>query len=383
MSTPDKAPAKVVPARRLRPIVEWPEADQAAWAVAMRAGNPFEPGGLAALWAPATRRKTSNGYGRWIVWLDERGDLDTTAAPAARVTRERVLAYQADLRTMYSPHGVHNALQELGDAMRAMAPDSDWLWITRAADRLRRRARSVRDKASRLQSPERLAALGQQLMDAADAGADRPTLERAMLFRDGLIIAFLAYQPIRARNLAAITRGQHLASHNGNWWLAFAAGETKARQQPLEFPFPKALEPYLERYLATHRLALLTRGGRQPAQPASALWVSSCGTAMAYGAIAKQVRRHTRNAFGTALNPHCFRDCAATFIAIVDPEHVRIIAAILGHSTLATSERYYNQARGLEAGRRYHGTLAAIRSRKSATTEAGRAGHTDQGRSAI
>lgn len=30
--------------------------------------------------------------------------------------------------------------------------------------------------------------------------------------------------------------------------------------------------------------------------------------------------------------------------------------AILGHSTLSTSERHYNQARGLEAGRRYHGT---------------------------
>jgi hypothetical protein len=90
---------------------------------------------------------------------------------------------------------------------------------------------------------------------------------------------------------------------------------------------------------------------------------------MAYRSIADQVRRHTRAAFGTALNPHCFRDCAATFIAIVDPEHVWIVAAILGHSTLATSERHYNQARGLEASRRYHGTLAALRTRASEATE--------------
>ena len=28
--------------------------------------------------------------------------------------------------------------------------------------------------------------------------------------------------------------------------------------------------------------------------------------------------------FGHALNPHLFRDCAATSIAIEDPDHVRI-----------------------------------------------------------
>jgi hypothetical protein len=63
------------------------------------------------------------------------------------------------------------------------------------------------------------------------------------------------------------------------------------------------------------------------------------------------------------LFPHLFRDGAATAIAIVDPEHVGTIASVLGHSTLATSERHYNQARGLEAGRRYHGTIEQLRNR--------------------
>jgi hypothetical protein len=53
----------------------------------------------------------------------------------------------------------------------------------------------------------------------------------------------------------------------------------------------------------------------------------------------------------------------ATAIAIVDPEHVHIIADVLGHSTLSTSERHYNQARGLEAGRRYHCTIEELRNR--------------------
>jgi len=82
--------------------------------------------------------------------------------------------------------------------------------------------------------------------------------------------------------------------------------------------------------------------------------------------------RRTQAEFGIKLNPHGFRDCAATWIAIYDPEHVQIVAAILGHSSLETSERYYNLARGLEAGRRYHGEIKAIRDRAGPPTEPGR-----------
>ena len=53
------------------------------------------------------------------------------------------------------------------------------------------------------------------------------------------------------------------------------------------------------------------------------------------------------------MTPHLFRDAAATSIAIHDPEHVTNIMPVLGHSTLTTCERHYNQAQGLEAGRRW------------------------------
>jgi hypothetical protein len=54
------------------------------------------------------------------------------------------------------------------------------------------------------------------------------------------------------------------------------------------------------------------------------------------------------------------RRCATT-IAVEDPRHVRDAHHVLGN-TLATTEKYYNQARSLEASRRYHATLAALRS---------------------
>ena len=69
----------------------------------------------------------------------------------------------------------------------------------------------------------------------------------------------------------------------------------------------------------------------------------------------------TLRTLGKSLNPHLFRDCAATSVALEDPEHVRIIASILGHSSLSTAEKYYNQAHTLEAGRVYQNVMTAIR----------------------
>ena len=55
------------------------------------------------------------------------------------------------------------------------------------------------------------------------------------------------------------------------------------------------------------------------------------------------------------------RDAAATTIAIEDPRHVRDARLVLGHASLATTERHYNQARSLEASRRHHAMLAGLR----------------------
>lgn len=72
----------------------------------------------------------------------------------------------------------------------------------------------------------------------------------------------------------------------------------------------------------------------------------------------------TRAAFGKAINPWLFRDCAATTLAVVDPEHVSLAANLLGHRTFSTTERYYLQANMIEASQRYQ--QAILRLRKTA-----------------
>ncbi len=72
--------------------------------------------------------------------------------------------------------------------------------------------------------------------------------------------------------------------------------------------------------------------------------------------------RETERAFGLPVNPHLFRDCAATSIAIDDPTSVRMAASVLGHAGFGSTEKYYNLATGLEAGRAYSSVLCARRS---------------------
>ena len=79
-----------------------------------------------------------------------------------------------------------------------MVRGKDWRWIIRAAHRIRSRAAPVRDKRAPLQSPDRLIDLGMQMMADAESRLYRSPLQQALTYRDGLIIAFLAYRPVRA-----------------------------------------------------------------------------------------------------------------------------------------------------------------------------------------
>ena len=77
--------------------------------------------------------------------------------------------------------------------------------------------------------------------------------------------------------------------------------------------------------------------------------------------IHTRVCRRTEERFGHPINPHLFRDAAATSIAEQDPEHVEMIKAILGHTSLATSQAHYNHANSLEASRRLQRVVAELR----------------------
>ncbi len=92
-----------------------------------------------------------------------------------------------------------------------------------------------------------------------------------------------------------------------------------------------------------------------------ALWLSKNGTAIKSHHIYRRIVRATERAFGVSIHPHLFRDCAATSVAVEDPEHVGIAAPILGHTTLRTTEQHYIQANMLAAGRRLRKSVDMLR----------------------
>jgi integrase len=71
------------------------------------------------------------------------------------------------------------------------------------------------------------------------------------------------------------------------------------------------------------------------------------------------------------VNPHLFRDCAATSIAVHHGAHVGIAAGALGHIDPRTTEQYYNQAGMIEAVRSYQTQVLGCDENASAPCQPG------------
>jgi site-specific recombinase XerD len=331
----------------------WPAADRCAWQRALSAGDIFEDRGPAARWSQGSKRTVLHAYRRWLGHLAGHDPDSLGHDPAARITQDAVRAYVAALDLTITPAGTYNYVKHLYDAARVMFPERDFAWLREIARRL---ARLVipRNKRPRMVSTLELDNLGHALMERADIDPSLDAPQKAILYRDGLIIALLASRALRRRTLAAITIDGTLVRSGAGYMLVFTECDTKSRQ-PFETTVPQDLVPKVERYLAVHRPRIFGAGQH------AGLWASEKGRPMTPEAIYARVCLHTRAAFGRTINPHLFRDCLATDIAIHDPAHVRVAAHMLGHADLRTTERHYNQARALEAGRRHQRRILELR----------------------
>ncbi len=350
---------------RCTPIAEWPAVDRQAWENALQPADLLEPTiGYASRWRPATRLMIERGYGRWLGWVARSRVLDPTEAPGDRATRERVAAYLRMLQdSNLAPYTIAGLLQSLANMLKAISPDQDWTWIQRGSSRIHASAIPTRDRRACLRPAEDLSILGTNLMRPAETDRFCAPRDRATLFRDGLLLAFLASRPLRMANLAGIQIGGQLQRRGGSWYLAFDPIETK-EAQPINFIWPEALAEALESYINVHRIALL-ESSRKKLPPSHALWISKQGTQMTTSAIAFQIKDRTRTEFGRPINPHSFRHLAATTKADAEPENITDLQSMLGHSSMRSSEKFYNQSKMLDSGLRYQATIEDIRKRGS------------------
>ncbi len=343
------------PRRRCLPLAKWPAPDRRAWDAATSDGGLLGEAGLAVNWSAGTCSRVIQSYGRFLTFLEYRGELDHTRVPEERASRECVVAYVEELRQQCASVTVYGYILNLERALHVMVPDEDLGWLRRMASRLKARARPSRNKRIKLVPAENLFDLGMRLMQRALEADDLGLKRRAVLYRDGLLIAFLSTRLFRRRSFTNLEIGQHVVRVGDGYCLRLEPQETKNRR-PYEAPLPENLTAYMDFYLERMRPVLLS--GRT----SDRLWITYAGTPMASDSMYLRLCKATERELGRPINPHLFRDCAATSMAIDDPEHIYILQPLLGHKSMATSEMHYNQAKAIEAARQYQSLIHRKRS---------------------
>ena len=348
------------PERVSMPLHRWPQRDRHVWIAATAAVDPFaDQGGERAGMRAHSNRRLRSSYGRWLTFLDRLGDLTQHPEPARRIRQDSVEHYVRKLQALGNmPSTIALRLTDLLLMARLFDSAADWSFIARLADKIRAMESRPKDKRLHLRGSDELYTLGHKLMESA--GQQSTSARVASRFRDGLMIALLALVPLRRRNFVQLRIGTELQKLDGHWVVEIS-GDTTKTHAPLDFDWPDDLVGPLQTYLTIHRPVLAARSYRWLAKAGDHLWVALSGSALTEMAFYDIVRKRTKEAFGTAINPHAFRHAAATTLAIHDPEHVRLAAPVLGHRSLSTTEKSYNLAKSLDAHRRYRDALSRLR----------------------
>lgn len=152
----------------------------------------------------------------------------------------------------------------------------------------------------------------------------------------------------------ALELGVHVQIFDQGIMLYLSDDDTKNHRH-YSVPCSAEVEPYMRKYLDVYRPMLL-RGGEY-----DRLWITHMGTPMTEVGFYGELRKVTLKKLGIALNPHSFRDSLATGIILENSANVPHAAALLGHSSLDTTNSHYNQAPAQAAYGRYQAILDSLR----------------------
>lgn len=330
---------------------EWPAIDQQLWQQA-RVVRSFRTGSSPATnWSERRRHMIEQGYGQFLAYLDRNDLLDPDLPPPARATPANLEGFVEALSARVAPWSVAMLVHAVQRLMAVMAPEADWRWLRLVVHNLKRIAKSQRDKRPHMVAPEQVYQLGISLMQSA--GTVSNPYFGATMGRDGMTICLLICCPIRIANLTSMQIGAHLNFDGDRYRLAFEADETKTGRA-YESELPPELTVRMDHYLRVERRTFLARGSGEPTRH---LWISRWGTPMGEAAIRTQIEKRTNEAFGKHVWPHLFRTIAATGFVDYAPESIMMVADLLGHTNMRTSEKYYILGNGARAHKKVQDTL--------------------------
>ncbi len=331
---------------RSLPIHEWPDADRVAWEDACRPGTRLKPGGTAYYLAEVSREDYARRYGAFLGFLQRRGRLRRNLDAAAQVTTSNVEPYIAEITARVRSVTVWNCISKLRRAAKLLAPMSDHSWLAEIEKDLAL-VTEPKSKFDRLVFTGRLVEAGLTLVAEAQEYA-KNDLDRARGLRNGLMLALLAYCPIRLKNFAALEIGHTFKEVHGSWWIALPRSSTKSHR-PDERRVPKSLNPVIDMYLNQSRPILL-----KSSVPTNFLWISSTtGRRMTKKNLGTLISKITHQTLGVDVSPHLFRTAGATTAAMYGGNTPHLATALLGHTDPRVTEEDYTRTTSINAAKTY------------------------------
>ena len=340
--------AKVTQNKSVRsmPITAWPAADRDGWERASRPSSRLTRGGAASHLADITRDDFARRYGYFLDFLERTSRLDRQASAAAQVTLENVELYLAELQARVSSVTVYGSIYKLRRAAELIAPASNFAWLTEIEKDLAFVMRP-KSKFDRLVSTGVLVKAGLTLFIEAEL-SDRSELARARGVRNGLMVALLAYHPMRLKNFAALELGRSFVEIKGSWWIVLSYRTTKSCRVD-ERRVPDVLKRPFDSYINQYR-PILARSYRST----NALWLSSNdGSPMGYSGVERLISQTTLSAIGVNVSPHLFRTAAASTAAVHGGSTPHLASAVLHHTDRRVTEEHYIRASSMSASRIY------------------------------
>ncbi len=195
------------------PFDQWPLADRLLWEQANNDDDPFGE-------ATGTRLADTSKHQYLFAWRRFLGFVlleDVSALmrpPAERLTKERVRAFADHLAKTNIPRSVAIQIDALYKAGRLMLPDHDLTWLKAMKTRLHAAA-PLQQAGGPAVTSLQILQVGLSLMNQnAPVEETFSTLSRAIAYRDGLMIALLAFAPLR-RKISHLSKSTVTSSKTG------------------------------------------------------------------------------------------------------------------------------------------------------------------------